>query len=154
MPGHRSHLQRLRGSAQSGDTVTSDITVTLGAEFSKKDGVKGSGSVAKSETRVKDSGTAIDYIAAFGKGTSEKCEGWVYNNAGGKAFARHDSRAGARAEVWTRSESIYLVVEVPDCGGGKMGWYHLGGGDSTRMEEDKTNLIEPFFKAHGYDAYP
>jgi hypothetical protein len=147
-----SLFERTAG-AQSGDAVQTSISFTLGGELAggKESGAKVSGSVGSSETRNKDEGTAEDYINGFGKGSSSDVSGYVYVNAGGKAFARHDARAAASAEVTTQSWGEYLVVTVA---GQSAAFYVTGGADSTQRANDINELVRPFFEARGWTNVP
>jgi len=139
------------GGAQSGDQVSSTIDISMGGEFSGKDGLSGNVTISSSETHVKDSGTAEDFINGFGKDSSNALAGWLVINSGGKAFARHDGRAGARSRVLTNNTELHLVVTVE---GVPFAYFYQAGADSEQMAADKTNMAQPFYKARGFDNFP
>ena len=123
----------------------------MGGEFSGQGGLHGSVSISSSETHVKDSGTAEDALNGFGKGSSTADSGWIVLNTGGKAFARHDGRAGARSRTLTDDAAIYIVVTVD---GHSVGLYAQVGGNPTQMQTDRTGMMQPFFAARGIVNYP
>lgn len=141
----------IAGGAQSGDSVSSTISITMGGQFSSQSGLTGSASISSSETRVKNSGTAEDALNGFGKGSSTADSGWIVLNTGGKAFARHDGRAGARSRTLTDNAAIYIVVTVD---GHSVGLYAQVGGNTAQMQADRTGMMQPFFEARGLNNYP
>jgi hypothetical protein len=147
-----SLFERTAG-AQSGDAVETSISFTLAGELAggKESGAKASASISSSETRNKDEGSAEDYVNGFGKSSSTDSSGYIYVNAGGRAFARHDARAAASAEVTTQSWGEYLVVTVA---GRSAGFYVTGGADSAQRTKDIDDLVRPFFEARGWTNVP
>ncbi len=149
-----SEIFRESAGAQSGDDVQVSISFELGGTVSSRDGVSATASVGQSETRLKNEGTAEDYLNAYGQKSVSACNGFIALNTGGKAFAKHDARAGARAHVWTKSSAVYLVVKCPGCGNGSIGWVAMAYSDKNQMDNDIDNLIKPFFSHHGFSNYP
>lgn len=141
----------IAGGAQSGDSVSTTISITMGGELSGKGGLTGSASISSSETRLKNSGTAEDALNGFGKGSSSADSGWIALNTGGRAFARHDGRAGARSRTLTDDAAIYIVVTVD---GHSVGLYAQVGGNTAQMQVDRTGMMQPFFAARGINNYP
>lgn len=136
--------------AQSGDDVSVTIDVSLGGDFG---GASGSVSIGSSETRNKDEGTSEDFLNAFGKSSSGGLSGYIFVNSGGKVFARHDGRAGARSHLMVTSVGIYLWVNLPDIGYSAP-YYYLHGHNAAQRAQDLENLVQPFFEARGFADTP
>jgi hypothetical protein len=141
------------GSCKSGDGISNTIQIGVGGEFSEEGG-KVSVSFTASETRVKNSGKAVDQIVGRGNASDLDAPvyGWSYINSAGKVYADRDARAGAISHLETRSAGIGMVVEI---GGGslKAPCWALSGCDAEQKASD-YNALRDWFASQGFPDTP